>query len=95
MNTYTAITTFHIENLKKSPTCCQSKNPRCIDLILTTQKNFVKYSNVLDGGIPVHHGIIVSTLKSEFIKGNPKIRQDINSILKQTQIIGSMRISKI
>ena len=103
----TLVTTFHMENLIKSRTCFQSKNPRCIYLILTNQKNFFKDYNVSRVGISDYHGIIVSTLKGEFIKGNPKIRpyrnyrnfdieafkQDRYDILKAHRQISKKRVS--
>ena len=35
------MTTFDLECLIKKPTCFQSSNPTCVDLILTSKKEFV------------------------------------------------------
>ena len=68
------MSTFDLQCLIKKPTCFQSVNPRCIDLILTNQKNFFKNSNVIEVGISDHHSFIVTALKSELTKGNPKTK---------------------
>ena len=39
--------TFNLESLINKPTCFQSANPTCIDLILTNKKTLFKNSNVL------------------------------------------------
>ena len=39
------------EYLIKKPTCFQSKNPSCIDLILTNKKDRFKNTDVLEVGI--------------------------------------------
>ena len=63
---------FGLESLIKKPTCSQSKNPSCIDLILTNEKDLLKNSNVLEVGISDHHGLIITALKSQLVKGNAK-----------------------
>ena len=63
---------FGLESLIKKPTCFQSKNPSCIDLILTNEKDLLKNSNVLEVGISDHHGLIITALKSQLVKGNAK-----------------------
>ena len=40
--------TFNLESLINKPTCFQSSNPTCINLILTNKKSFFKISNVLE-----------------------------------------------
>ena len=40
------MTTFDLECLIKKPTCFQSSNPTCIDLILTNKKEFFKNTDV-------------------------------------------------
>ena len=45
------MTWFGLECLIKKPTRFQSKNPTCIDLILTYKKDLFKNSNVLEIGI--------------------------------------------
>ena len=63
---------FGLESLIKKPTCFQSKNPSCIDLILTNKNYLLKNSNVLEVGISDHHGLIITALKSQLVKGNAK-----------------------
>ena len=46
---------FNLDSLTNKPTCFQSANPTCIDLILTNKKNLFKNSNVLEVGISDHH----------------------------------------
>ena len=42
---------FGSECLIKKPKCFQSKNPSCIELILTNKKDLFKNSSVLEVGI--------------------------------------------
>ena len=51
--------TFNLDSLINKPTCFQSANPTCIDLILTNKKSFFKNSNVLEVGISDHHSFIL------------------------------------
>lgn len=55
--------TFDPERLRKNPTCFQSSNPSCRDLILTNKKGFFKNTRVIEVGIPDHHTLIVTALK--------------------------------
>ena len=48
--------------------------PNCINLVLTNKEEIFKNSNVLAVGISHHHSFIVTALKSQFIKGNAKIK---------------------
>ena len=63
---------FGLECLIKKPTCFQSKNPSCIDLILANKKDLFKNSNVLEVGTSDHHSMIITALKSQLVKGNAK-----------------------
>ena len=65
---------FGLECLIKKPTCSQSKNPSCIDLILANKKDLFKNSNVLEVGISDHHSLIITALKSQLVKGNAKTK---------------------
>ena len=47
--------TFNLDSLTNKPTCFQSANSTCIDLILTNKKSLFKNSNVLEVGISDHH----------------------------------------
>ena len=75
------MTTFDLECLIKKPTCFQSSNPTCIDLILTNKKEFFKNTDVIEVGISDHHSLIVTALKSLLLKGNAKTKlyRDYNS----------------
>ena len=64
---------FGLQCLIKNPTCFQSKNPSCINLILT-KKDLFKNSNVLEVGISDHHSLINAALKSQLVKGNEKTK---------------------
>ena len=74
------MTTFDLECLIKKPTCFQSSNPTCIDLILTN-KEFLKNTDVIEVGISDHHSLIVTALKSLLLKGNAetKLYRDYSS----------------
>ena len=66
--------TFDLECLIKKPTCFQSSNPRCIDLILTNKKELLKNNDVFEVRISDHHSFIVTVLKSQLLKGNAKTK---------------------
>ena len=66
--------TFNLESLINKPTCFQSANPTCIDLILTNKKSLFKNSNVLEVGISDHHSFITTALRTQLIKGNAKMK---------------------
>ena len=68
------MTTFDLECLIKKPTCFQSSNPTCIDLILTNKKEFFKNTDVIEVGIFNHHSLIVTALKSLLLKRNAKTK---------------------
>ena len=65
---------FGLECLIKKPTCFQSKNPSCIDLVLTNKKDLSKNSDVLEVVISDHQSLIITTLKSQLVKGNVKTK---------------------
>ena len=54
------------------PTCYQSNDPTCIDLILTNKKNLFKLSDTLETGLSYHDKLISTILKSGGFKGKPK-----------------------
>ena len=68
------MTTFDLECLIKKPTCFQSSNPTCVDLILTSKKEFVKNTDVIEVGISNNHSFIVTVLKSLLLKGKAKTK---------------------
>ena len=65
---------FGLKCLITKPTCFQPKNTSCIDLILTNKKDLFKNSNVLEAGISDHHSFIITSLKSQLVKGNAKTK---------------------
>ena len=66
--------TFNLESLINKPTCFQSANPTCIDLILTIKKSLFKNSNVLEVGISDHYSSITTALRTQVIKRNAKMK---------------------
>ena len=66
------VNTFDLECLIKKHTCFQSTSPSCIDLILTNKKEYFKNPNVLEVGISDHHSLIVTTSRSQLVKGNER-----------------------
>ena len=73
--------TFDLECLIKKPTCFQSTNPSCNDLILTNKNEFLKNSYILEVGISDHNHLIVTALRSQLVKDNAKtkLHRDYNS----------------
>ena len=63
---------FNIKSLISSPTCFQSINPTCIDLILTNQEDLFNNSNTCEVGISNHHHLVSTMLNKKFLKGNTK-----------------------
>ena len=49
-------------------------NPTCIDIILTSKEVFFKNTDVIEVGIPNHHSLIVTALKSILLKENAKAK---------------------
>ena len=68
------ITLFNLESLINIPTCFQSKKPRCVDLILTNKKSLFKNSKTFEVGISDHHHLVLTSMRSQYIQGNPKIK---------------------
>ena len=64
-------TLFNLESLIKSPTSFQSSKPTCIDLILTNKKELLKSSKTFEAGISDHHLLTLTSMRIQFIKGNP------------------------
>ena len=63
---------YDLDNLINMPTCYQSNDPTCIDLILTNKKNLFKLSDTFETALSDHHKLISTILKSEGLKGKPK-----------------------
>ena len=68
--------TFNLDSLIKKPTCFQSANPTCIDLILTNKKSLFKNSNVLEVEISDHHSFITTAMRTQLIKAKMKMCRD-------------------
>ena len=60
------MTTFDLECLIKKPTCFQSSNPTCVDLILTSKKEFVKNTDVIEVGISNLFSVFKSNLHRSY-----------------------------
>ena len=69
---------YDLNNLINIPTCYQSNNPTCIDLILTNKKNLFKLSDTFETGLSDQHKRISTILKSEGFKGKPKKKKKKN-----------------
>ena len=68
------MTLFNLESFINTLTCFQSEKPRCIDLIITNKKSLFKNSKTLEVGISDHHHLILTSMRSQYILGNPKIK---------------------
>ena len=66
--------THDLENLIKEPTCFKGKDPSCIDLILTNQKQLFMKSRTFITGISDFHALTISIMKITYTKSNPKIK---------------------
>ena len=65
---------YCLKSLIKVPTCFKStKNPSCIDLILTNRPHNFQNSTVLETGLSDFHLLTVTVLKTTFRKRPPKI----------------------
>ena len=63
---------FNLKSLISSPTCFQSINPTCIDLILTNQEDLFSNSNTCEVGISDHHHLVSTILNKKISKGSTK-----------------------
>ena len=63
---------YDLNNPTNKPTCYQSDNPTCIDLILTNKKNLFKLSDTFETVLYDHHKLISIILKSRGFKWKPK-----------------------
>ena len=61
--------------LNIDPTCfMNSKNPSCMDLLLTNFKPSFMKANVFETGIPHHHKMISTIMKLHFTRESPKTK---------------------
>ena len=63
---------FNIKSLISSPTCFQSINPTCIDLILTNQEDLLSNSNTCEVGISDHQHLVSTMINKKISKGSTK-----------------------
>ena len=63
---------YGLANLVKAPTCFKSDNPCCIDLILTNNRKCFKDTRAIETGLSDFHSMIVTIVKSNFIKRGPR-----------------------
>ena len=63
---------FQLKYLISSPTCFQSTNPTCTDLILTNQEDLFSNSNACEVGISDHHHLVSTTFNKKISKGSTK-----------------------
>ena len=68
------MTLFNLEGLINTPTCFQSEKPRYIDLILTNKNSLFKNSKTFEVGIFDQHHPVLTSMRSQYIQGNPKIK---------------------
>ena len=67
-------TTYNFNNLVKEPTCYKNADdPSCIDLILTNKPSYFQMTTVSETGLSDFHKLTVTTLKSSYLKQEPKI----------------------
>ena len=62
---------YDFGSLIKKPTYYQSYTLNCIDLILTNKKSLFKLSNTFETGLPDHHKLVCTIVKSGGFKGAP------------------------
>ena len=67
--------TFALSSLNVDPTCFKnSKNPSCIDLLLTNFKPSFMKTNNFETGISDHHKMISTIMKLHFTRESPKTK---------------------
>ena len=72
MNIFSA--TYNFKNLVKEPAYYKNvDNPSCIDLILTNKPLYFQMTTVIETDISDFHKLTINTLKSSFMKQEPKI----------------------
>ena len=64
------MTLLNLESLTNTA----AEKPRCIDLILTHEKNLFKNSKTFGIEISGHHHLVLRSMRSQYIQDNPKIK---------------------
>ena len=66
--------TYNLKNLVNEPTCYKNvDNPSCVDLILTNKPLYFQMTTVIETCISDFYKLSITTLKSSYIKQEPKI----------------------
>ena len=63
---------FNLKSLISSPTCFQSIDPTCIDLLLANQEDLFSNFNTCEVGISDHHYLVSIMLNKKISKGSTK-----------------------
>ena len=64
---------FNLKSLISLPTCFQSSNPKCIDLIITNQKDLCNNSKMCSRSSDHHHDQVYTTLnKKKYLKAKAR-----------------------
>ena len=69
------------------PTCYQSNDPTCINLILSNKNNLLKLSETFDTGLSDHDKLISTILKSGGFKGKPKEKNTDHTCNLTTKVL--------
>ena len=67
------VSNFKLYNLIKQPTCNNSSDGKCIDLILTNKNRSFHKSNSFETGISDHHHLIYTMFRLTYEKLSPQI----------------------
>ena len=68
------MSTYNLSNLIKVPTCYKSiNNPTSIDVILTNKPKSFQSSSAFTSGLSDFHKLIITILKTEFVKLRPSV----------------------
>ena len=64
---------YNLKNLVKDKTCFKNTdNPSCIDLFLTNSPNSFQHTTTISTGLSDYHKLIVTVLKTTFVKAKAK-----------------------
>ena len=70
---------YSLYNLIEKPTCYNTKNGRCIDIILANKEHSLLMSRSIETGYSDHHHVTYTILKSTYTKIPPK-KSDFDNI---------------
>ena len=63
---------YNLKNIINSPTCFESDNPKCIDLILTSQSTSFQNTTTIQAVLSDFHSMIVTVLGDGFVRSGHK-----------------------